>query len=404
MSTHAKLSASSAHRWMRCAGSVRLSAGIPNEGSRNAAEGTFAHEIAAAALTGIQPARSWLGKRRIVDDKYEIECTQEMVDHVNSYVESVGDELMATDQWWVEVDLTPALAKLHPKLGGTADFVRYRPEKKHLRVRDFKYGAGVLVDVEENEQALMYALGALLTQAVPCESVTVTIDQPRAEHPDGRSRDYTFPSYRLLEFADELVTAAKATEAPDAPLVAGEKQCKWCLAKSKCPELEKRQNALMVQDFAVPGSVASDRLAEALTFFPAVKARIKALEEEAYARATRGETIPGFKLVEKRPTRQWRDPVAVVAWAKDRAINPYGEPELLSPAQMEKRAAEGLPRGAKGGVKEAIEPLVEKVSSGSALVPAEDSRPEAKRLDEQKDYAIIGGAAQPEQQAVINLF
>lgn len=405
MTAHAKLSASSAHRWMRCAGSVRLSKGLPSPATRNAAEGTVAHKVAASALDGTQPAQRWLGKRVIEDDKFEIEVTQEMVDFVQSYVDDIVDDRLPEDSWFVEVDLTPALSKLHPSLGGTADYANYRPSTKALRVRDLKYGAGVLIDVKENKQAMIYALGALLTLKLPCETVQVTIDQPRAEHPDGRSRSYAFASYRLLEFASELVDAAKATESPDALLVAdADKQCRWCPAKPTCPELEKSQHALMAQDFADVPAITPERLSIALGLIPEVKARIKAIEEEAYRQANQGLLRPehGWKLVEKRPTRQWRDETEVVAWAVSQAVDPY-EQSVLSPAQLEKRIADAAPKGEKKMAKTMLDPFVVKVSSGTALVSVDDKRPEVKRL-ESKDFAEVDGTAQGQDQPAVNLF
>ena len=54
---HAKLSPSSAERWMSCPGSVALNEGKDDKGSSYAAEGTAAHELAEKILRGIpQPA------------------------------------------------------------------------------------------------------------------------------------------------------------------------------------------------------------------------------------------------------------------------------------------------------------------------------------------------------------
>lgn len=51
---HAKLSPSSAERWMSCPGSVALNEGKEDRGSSYAAEGTAAHELAEKILRGIQ--------------------------------------------------------------------------------------------------------------------------------------------------------------------------------------------------------------------------------------------------------------------------------------------------------------------------------------------------------------
>ena len=51
---HAKLSPSSAERWMSCPGSVALNEGKDDKGSSYAAEGTAAHELAEKILRGVQ--------------------------------------------------------------------------------------------------------------------------------------------------------------------------------------------------------------------------------------------------------------------------------------------------------------------------------------------------------------
>ena len=50
MSGHAKLSPSSAVRWMTCPGSVALSEGIEDKSSSNADEGSMMHAMAAKCL------------------------------------------------------------------------------------------------------------------------------------------------------------------------------------------------------------------------------------------------------------------------------------------------------------------------------------------------------------------
>ncbi|MDY0410619.1 DUF2800 domain-containing protein [Virgibacillus soli] len=64
-----------------------------------------------------------------------------------------------------------------------------------VHVIDFKYGQGVLVEVENNPQMMLYALGALnLFDAIyDINSVKMTIYQPRRENIstlDSQNRSY----------------------------------------------------------------------------------------------------------------------------------------------------------------------------------------------------------------------
>src|SRR3546814_4893751 len=99
----------------------------------------------------------------------------------------------------------------------TGDAVLYRPSTGELRVYDLKYGRGVPVEVERNSQELYYGLGA--TMAEPgrlVNTVELVIVQPRAPHRDGPVRRWETTGMELLDWAVELVDAAKRTARPDA--------------------------------------------------------------------------------------------------------------------------------------------------------------------------------------------
>lgn len=381
---HARLSASAAHRWLVCPGSVNLSADLPNKSSEHAALGTLAHDIAAYCLDLNVRPQAFLGKTRTIDG-YKVTVDQEMVDGVQFYLDTLADGAKKGDQDFVEVDLTEALQKIDPDLGGTADHVRWRPKAKHLKVTDLKYGAGKVVEPTDNPQLKLYALGALLSVDKPAETVTVTIVQPRIEHEDGRVRDWTFKAVELLDFAADVADAATRTREVNAALVPGDAQCQWCPARRTCPELEAKQHALIAAEFKDLVPYDPQALGKALDLIPLVEARIKALREFAYEEAMRGAEIPGHKLVAKRATRQWLDPKAVADWAEARGIDPYEEPKIKSPAQMEK--------GLKKPEKDAIADMVVSVSSGFALVPESDKRPPA-RLALAAEFAVIEESSQ----------
>ena len=378
---HARLSASSAHRWLVCPPSVQYAK--YSAPSIHAANGTFAHSIAAKCLEQDAPASDFFLHKGKVDG-FDLECDLEMVDAVQLYLDDIADDLKKGDQTWVEVRLVEALSRIDPDLGGTADHARYRPETRHLLVRDFKFGSGVYVDATDNAQLKLYALGVMLQIEKVVKDVTVRIVQPRFEGAKP-VRDFHFKAYDILDFVADVKDAARLSRDPKAEYKAGG-HCKFCPGAGTCPELEKRQHAIIGAAFdfmaqtTVPSLKTYDprKVAAALNSIPMLKERIKAIEEFAYTEATAGKEIPGFKLVEKRATRKWKSQGDVIEWAEKVAVDPYAPRELLSPAQLEKVLAKDAPKGKKKEAGKLLEPFVERVSSGTVLVPAADERPSAK--------------------------
>lgn len=381
---HARLSASAAHRWLRCPPSARFKS---DKGSIYAATGTFAHDIAARCLNdnSLSPSDFFLKKEKV--DGFEVECDLEMVDAINLYLDVIAADLKPGDQCWTEMPLLQALSKIDPDTGGTADYVRYRAASQHLLVMDFKYGSGVYVEADDNAQLMLYALGAMLECGKAVQDVTVRVVQPRFEGAEP-VRDWNFKAYEILAFVADVQEAGTKSRDPNAEFVAGD-HCKFCPHAKDCPELEKRHHALVLAEFGKIGAQYDpEKLAQALRDIPLVKERIKAIEEFAYAEAAAGKEVPGFKLVDKRAVRKWRDEAAVIQWAEQRALDPYAPREVISPAQMEKLLAKDAPKGKKKEAGKVLDELVEKVSSGTALVPITDERP-AVKLISASDFEVV---------------
>jgi hypothetical protein len=392
MAGHAKASASAAERWMNCPGSVRLqpSGRVP---SRAAAEGTFAHELAAGRLNGA--TLPLLGLRETVEG-FTFVVDQEMVDAIETYVQAVAD--WNRDPWvrMVEIELTPKLKEIDPDLGGTGDFAAYRPTDKHLLVADFKYGAGTFVGEEDNRQLKIYALGALLTINRPIEKVTVMIVQPRYEGAEP-VRTWTFDAFDLMDFMADLKDAAAKTRAPDAPTIAGP-WCRktFCAAAATCPAATAEAHALVKHQFNDVMQYDPQALSRALSMIPVVKEHIKQVEEFAYKQATMGAHIPGYKLVAKVARRQWAEPEIVIAdWAQKLGVEPY-EAVLKSPAQLEK--------GLTKQQKEELVTMCDAVSSGTTLVPEADRRPPVGPSVTVDDFSAVGGTDEPKQPRRLNIF
>jgi hypothetical protein len=362
MTDHAKLSPSAAERWMTCPGSVVLSEGMPNKSSAFADEGTCAHALGEALL---------LEKEATAD----ISMTENVLVYVH-YVQGLLN---------FDADVCHVEQKVHvnEQVYGTADAVVWQPNAKTLNIIDFKYGAGVPVEISNNLQLKIYALATLLTFKYPAETAVATIVQPRCPHSDGPVRSMTYDVVSLLDFhADLMDAAARVVKARDQHggskpgawgskhLQPSEKGCRWCLAAPKCPALANKAQTLAKQVFAPGLPYEPKALADTLDFLPILEGWIKNTREFAYGEAEQGREVPNWKLVEKRATRKWRDEAGAIVALIGQDIHPYKDPAVISPAEAEKLLAKDQ-RGL-------LDELCQKESSGHTLVHESDKRPAVK--------------------------
>lgn len=395
---HAKLSPSASHRWMECPGSIRLSEGIAESSSVFADEGTAAHELCAHCLnTVFDPARFL---NYVVDIRAKSASTrflmpgtpvdhdigrflvdEEMVESVDLYVNYVRGLIEPGDEF--EVEYRFDLQHVADGMFGTGDAVIYKEKSAHLYVADFKYGRGVAVEPDENPQLLAYGLGAIKRHGNrPLTAITLAIVQPRAAHAKGSIREWTSDAMGLLDFEHQLREAALATEAPDAPLKAGD-HCRFCPAAGLCPALRAKTNDIATAGFTddePAEKISGQQVAEALAEVDLLDIRGKRVRQLAHDMATSGHVVPGWKLVAKRATRKWRDEKA----AADQLMMIHEIPrssiyieEMISPAKCESL----MPGKNKDARAAALSAMVTKQSSGAVLVPADDKRPAISTSD-----------------------
>ncbi len=366
---HASLGASSAFRWMRCPGSVAAAAALqdePRSTSVAAEEGTAAHELAEWCLRCHAPARLY-GRRHI----HGVEITDEMRDAVQLYVDTVWTCLRASPlrQLWVEQRVNLAPLRPPTDMFGTADALILDTEAKQLHVIDFKYGQGKYVPIEDNPQLLYYLLGAkfwLEEMGHDIRDGTITIVQPR-NHQGDPVRTQEVSAVAIEAFANELVTAARATTLPDAPRHPGA-WCQWCRARATCPAAyAQAQDAVQMSFMAEmptplsPSALTPEQLQRALELKPVIEGWLKSVQDHATQLARDG-ALPGWKLVAKRAARKWTNEDAVITALGPRAY----EKKLRSVAQVEKDI------GKKA--MDAFVHLVEKISTGTVLVQDSDRR------------------------------
>lgn len=403
---HARLGPSAAHRWMHCPGSVRASEGIPSTTSKYAAEGTAAHELAAAVLQfNVSSAREYLGqvvdieapgKENIIswhgvpNGRNIWRITDEMADAVDTYVDHVRGLIAAVDEGMPIVDIEQRLdmSHVHPEIFGTGDAVVYDPVGEHLHVCDFKYGKGVVVDVENNPQLFLYGVGAARRyHNQPLRKLTLHVIQPRAEGEPIRS--WETDVLELFDFEGEIAEAARRTDDANAPRAAGD-WCRFCPAAPICPTNREAAMADAQAEFAdgdltTPGieGLSPDQRGDILRAADRIFNWVTSVQEYEHARALAGDAPAGFKLVAKRATRRWKDEelAKTSLIAADVSSDDLYEKKFISPAKAEKIV------GKKTFA--AWEPdLVVKQSSGTNLVPVEDPRP-AVTADAAAEFATV---------------
>ena len=387
MTAHSKLGASGMYRWVRCPGSVALieKLALPNFTSSYAVEGSDAHALAALCLTKNHNPGFYIGKT-ISPEGRKFTVTEEMAEAVQVYVDAVDAVIPNTSGGYeVQIEKRFDLSAVHPGCFGTADAVIWHAFSKTLYVFDYKHGAGIAVEVENNPQLLYYGLGALLASGYPAKRVKLVIVQPRCDHANGPVRDWEIDAIDLLDFRADLKAYAEATQRADAVLVSGD-HCKFCAAAPLCPALEKKAQALAKLEFTPALSYDPAKLAAALDMLAAVDARAKAIREFAYQEAMEGRAPPGYKLVAKRAIRKWSDETALVTRLEDTFGDVLYQPrKVCSPSQLEDKLTKAT--------FATVADLVTKESSGLALVHVNDKRPAAKLLLAKDEFTAIGVAA-----------
>ena len=356
---HSELGASSYKRWKECPASVNFCRDIPATTSSYAEEGTIAHEVAAARLIG------FVGPGAISD---------EMSEAVKVYTDHV-DFLRMCKPTFEAIEQRLDISFYHPELFGTADYICYFAKTKTLHVVDYKHGAGVAVEVVDyetgapNEQLMYYGLGALHRNKFPISEVILTIVQPRCYHEKGPVRSQTVPANMLLDFAAQLIEDAKKTEDPNAIFKTGD-HCRWCRGQATCPEAHKKAITTAKNVFGQTISYDPAKLADTLIKLDQIEAWCKSVRSFAYSEAEAGRIPPGFKLVDKRATRKWKNDVDADKLSRIFSINTKAcvEEFIKSPAQMAKLVGQRIFANVESE-------LVIKESSGKNLVPISDNRP-----------------------------
>lgn len=336
---HSVLSASSAHRWMNCPGSL-----VDNDGnviedsatSDHAEDGKLCHAVAQGCLEMAQDPNVCVGMK---GDNGRV-FTQDMADNVREYVEAVrGLAPNVHKQASHVLESRVELDGVAGGVGGTVDAHFWYARTGELCVMDYKSGS-VPQNPQNNEQLMIYALGLIQRYGQRPSSVTLHIVQPKA---DGHVH-WKVPAKALRDFWAKLREAAgRAQRVLDGNGMVYHDEgpwCRWCPKLAMCPL--KTGNALAVVDeVKPPAEMTDDQLRKVLDVAKDLRAFLKAAEEHARKTLEAGGHVPGYELAPGRRKKVWAvSEDRVRDYLKERSVSL----PVVTPAAALK-AVKDMPRG-----------------------------------------------------------
>lgn len=331
---HAILSPSSAKRWINCTPSALLAEEAGSESSVYAEEGTLAHEIAEYALTRYLEGNY----DPIIDDAVPLKDEHlenplfgvDMANYVREYCNYVIGEnyemRKADGKCRMYLERRVNITDFAPGSFGSVDVTLL--SDKTIHIIDLKYGVGVKVFADHNEQMMMYALGALealgALKAAVSDRVTkirMTIAQVRLDHYD----TFEMSKSDLLDWAEKVLKpAAKAAIQGKGKQVIGS-WCGFCPVKAQC----RAQRDAILADFEEkpePLLLSDEEIVDLIGKIDTYKSWLESVNKYVYDRAIQGHKWDGYKLVAGRSSRVIKDEAKI----RQALLNEYLEDEVLN--------------------------------------------------------------------------
>ena len=360
MSKHAFLSPSSSHRWLNCTPSAVLESKFENKSTKASEEGTVAHAWCEHKLKNILCRKS--------DEPVSPYTNDEMQEYTDLYVDFVLEQFNLAKQKCKDplilIEQKVDFSEYVPNGFGTADCIIVSESKIHII--DFKYGMGVLVDAFDNPQMKCYALGALkiFDRLYDIKDVSMSIFQPRRDNVS-----------TWTVSADELKGWAENVLKPKAELaVKGEGDycvgdwCTFCKASVRCRARAENNLKLAQEEFRLPPLLTDSEIEKILSVIP----NLTKWANEIMAYATEsavnhGKHWNGFKIVEGRSVRKYKDETAVAKALEDAGYKDIYRKSLITLTEMQKLLG-------KQNFNEILGNLIIKPKGKPALVPETDKR------------------------------
>lgn len=381
---HSPYGPSQAHAWEKCPQYVKVQAMFPEATSSYAEAGRLAHSIAEykARTYFHEPVGKRAYNARLKKFKAEPHYDPAMEEATELYLETLKElALSFSTPPFVALETMVSYTDWVPEGFGTSDCVMIGSGR--IIVIDYKNGAGVPVEAEDNSQMKLYALGALQTfrpiYGDTLQEATLVIVQPHA----GGVKRWDTTVAAVLKWGEEVIgpAALRAREATE-PACPGD-WCRFCKGKSQCTARAKQMldagrqfqqapaagSEKIPEDYSGP-LLTDEEVGAALAAGAGLVAWYKDLEAYALLACLDGREIPGFKAVEGRGSRDWVDLDAAFKALQERGVAEamlYERKPVTAPA-LEKALG-------KKAFAEVADGLVRKQPGKPTLVPSSDKRP-----------------------------
>ncbi len=346
MTWHARFAPSAASRWLHCPGSTANMEGYEDESDEYASEGTAMHSLLQHCLeAGLDPI-----EQHVMGESYcNVRVTLDMAEAVEKVVTGVRNFLI-NEPYELSLEERVYAPEIHEDCSGTLDIRLWSERKRHLKIIDFKGGAGIEVRAKDNEQLIIYAdacITELELMGCDVERVDLIISQPRH-----RAHEYVFDIWET-DVATIKSWRKRFTKAiKDGKTLKAGKWCRLCPKSGNCavqdayvgevmPDVpESQYDAWIVQRTPEQLAVILDRQESINHWFAACF-------KHAFDMAKLGQEIPGWEIVDISKHRVFLDKDAAEKELHARFGDViYEEREMRSPAQLEKI------KGARGIIQE----------------------------------------------------
>ena len=336
---HSESSPSQLPRIRLCPGSVQACRNVEEVQSQYAAEGEMLHLATERSLDILPSSMETQVPKDILDqpilDSEQRAAVQDSFEFVVRLRESMA--LLGDYTECLEGKVSLEHFGL-PEVYGTCDYILWNDATIHIA--DWKYGRGVPVYVENNDQIYAYALGAIGTpeRLEQFDQIWIYIRQPRISN----SSKMRVTRKELLDWLEEIKRALSKAEGKHAPLVAGTKQCQFCKARFTCKTRYNKAMEVAQEVFAVhaklPDQVSAEEVANVLTKAPILEKYLKDLAVYALNECLLGRDIPGKKAVYGRAIRRWIEEAKAIEYllGQDVEVDDLYVSKMVGPAAAEK--------------------------------------------------------------------